>query len=115
MGRRRDGTLAALALGVFFLAIVLVEASLSFPAFALGALGTVVFEALATRAYDRIRRHWERPAVQAGTLVSAVAIAAIGTVVAPSRVLSTGVGALVAYLAVLSLVVLGVLEPSDRP
>ena len=101
MGRRRDGTLAALAFVVFFLAFVLVEASLSFPAFALGAIGTVVFEALATRAYDQARRHWERPAVQAGTLVSAVAIAVIGTVVAPSRVLSAGIGALSAYLCLL--------------
>ncbi|MHC3439622.1 hypothetical protein ACYJ1Y_16400 [Natrialbaceae archaeon A-gly3] len=101
MGRRRDGTLAVVTLVIFFLAFVLAGATLSLPWFLVGALVTVVFEALSTRAYDRVRRHWERPAVQTGTLVSAVAIAVIGTWVAPSRVLSAGIGALSAYFCLL--------------
>lgn len=104
MGRRRDGTLAVIALAAFLLAFVAVEATLSTPFFLLGVLGTVVFEALATRAYDRIRACWERPPVQVTTLASAFVIATAGTVVAPSSVLSAGIGAVVAYLVLLGLV-----------
>ena len=104
MGRRRDGALAAVALAVFLLAFALAGATLSLPSFLVGALATVVFEALATRAYDRVRAWWDRPAVQAVTLAVGILIAAVGALVAPSRVLSAGIGALVAYLALLALV-----------
>ena len=114
MGRRRDGVLATVALAAFLLAAFLVDATPSVPAFVLGALGTVLFELAATRAYDRVRRQWERPAVQAVALACTVGLVVVGAWLAPSRVLSAGIGALSAYLTVLSLVVVGILEPGHR-
>ncbi|MFC4248991.1 hypothetical protein ACFOZ7_19020 [Natribaculum luteum] len=102
MGARRDGTLALVSLLAFVTAVALVDASLSPPALALGGIGTVAFELLATRDSDLVRRHWERPAVQGIALAAAVGVAAVGARVAPSLVLSAGIGALVAYLVVLA-------------
>ncbi len=104
MGARRDGTLALVSLLAFVTAVALVDASLSPPALALGGAGTVAFELLATRdsARARVRRHWERPVVQGTALAATVGLAVVGARVAPSLVLSAGIGALVAYLVVLA-------------
>jgi len=104
MSCRRDGALAGAVLAAFLFASVSVEASLSTPFFLAGVLGTIVFELLAARAYDRVRACWDRPIVQVTALVAGVAIAAVGAQTVPSRVLSAGIGALVAYLALISVV-----------
>lgn len=104
MGLRTDAGLAVVALLAFGIAFRTADASLSAPALALGGAGTIGFEIVAYSHVETVRRVWERPAVQLATLAGAIAIAAAGAVVAPSVVLSAGIGSLVAYFAVLSLV-----------
>ncbi|MCU4742963.1 hypothetical protein OB955_18470 [Halobacteria archaeon AArc-m2/3/4] len=96
-----DGVLGLLALGAFAGALVAVDARLSLPFFALGAAGTAVFEIVAFRNTERVRYYWERPVTQLATFALGLAIAGIGAVVAPSSVLSAGIGAIGAYLVVL--------------
>ena len=99
-----DGVLAVIALAAFVGGLAVASAPLSLPFVAVGVLGTLVFEAIAFSHSDLVRQYWERPAVQLGTLAGAFVIVGIGIAVAPSRLLSAGVGALVAYLLVLSVV-----------
>lgn len=108
--RTVDAALAAVTLGAAVLAFVLTGASPSPPAVLAGALGTVAFELLAAPSRDRIRRHWERRAVQLLALVVALGLLVLGAWVAPSRILSAAVGALASYLLVLGLVSAGMLE-----
>ncbi len=105
MAARTDAALAAVALVAFGLAAVLVDATLAAPFVVVGGVGTLVFELLATRGRAAVRRRWERPAVQVGALAVAVATAVVGALLAPSAVISAGVGALGTYLLVLGGVV----------
>ena len=111
MGARTDAVLSLVALAVFVGFVVLVDASLSPLFLAIGGLGTVLFELLAAREYDLVRRHWERRSVQAASLALAIGLAAVGARVAPEPVLSLCCGALVAYLAFLGLVRVGIVPP----
>lgn len=104
MGLRTDAGLAVVALLAFAIAFRAADASLSVPALGLGAAGTIGFEIVAYSHVETVRRVWERPAVQLASLAGAIAIAAGGAVVAPSFVLSAGIGSLVAYFAVLAAV-----------
>ncbi len=108
---RTDAFLSGLVLAGFLLAFVIVDARFSALFFVLGAAATVCFELLSARDPTRVRQVWERPAVQALSLVAAVAVILGGAVVAPSRVLSAGIGALVAYGCLLALVSVGVVGP----
>lgn len=102
MSARRDGALALVTLGVFLAGVGLANATLSPLFLALGAAGTLAFEAVAFERRKAIRRHWERPATQLVALALAVAAAGAGVASAPTSVLSAGIGALVAYLLVLA-------------
>lgn len=95
----RDVALATVALAAFVAAAALVDAALSIAFLLLGAVGTVCFEAVALRHATTVREYWERPTVQWPSLALALAIALAGTVLAPSRIPSAGIGALGAYLA----------------
>ena len=101
---RRDAGLALLTLAVFVSAFVLVDASVSVPAVLVGTAGTVAFEVVTLRRAETVRSVWTRPAVQIATFGGAVAIAVGGAIVAPAIVLSAGIGTLVAYLLVLTIV-----------
>ena len=115
MGRRTDAALTLVALAVFVVALLAVEASLSAPVLALGGAGTIAFELLAARDPATVRDYWDRRPVQLASLALAVALAGLGALIAPSSVLSAGIGALVTYLLVLAVVSTGVLEPlADR-
>ncbi|MFA9417049.1 hypothetical protein [Natrinema sp. HArc-T2] len=98
-----DGVLAVIALATFGGGLLAAGAPLSVPSVALGGLGTLLFEAIAFRHSELVRQYWERPTVQVGTLVGAFVIVGVGIAVAPSRLLSAGIGALVTYLLVLSI------------
>lgn len=104
MGIRTDAALAVLALLAFGIAFRVADASVSVPALLLGSGGTIAFEIVAYRRVETVRRVWERPAVQLAALLGAIAIAATGAIVAPAIVLSAGIGALIAYFVVLSVV-----------
>lgn len=99
-----DALLASVSLAAFGLAFVLVEASFSIPFFALGSAATVAFELVATRDPEAVRRYWERQRVRSASLAGAVGVAGVGAVVAPSRVLSAGIGSLSTYLLFLAVV-----------
>ncbi|MDJ1432551.1 hypothetical protein [Halostagnicola sp. A-GB9-2] len=101
-----DALLAGVSLAAFGLAFVFVEASFSILFFALGSAATVAFELVATRDPEAVRRYWERPWVRSVSLAGAIGVAGVGAVVAPSRVLSAGIGALVMYLLLLGTVVI---------
>lgn len=111
MGDRTDAVMALVALAAFVGFAVLVDASLSPPFLVLGGLGTVAFELLAARAYDRVRRYWERPAARTASLAFAVGLAAVGALVAPEPVLSLCCGAVVTYFAFLTVVRAGLVAP----
>ncbi len=104
MSRTTDGVLAVVTLAAFVGGLAVANASPSTVFVAVGGLGTLVFEAVAFSHSETVRYYWERPAVQAGTLVAAFGIVGIGIVVAPSSILSAGIGALGAYLVVLVVV-----------
>ncbi|RZV11501.1 hypothetical protein BDK88_0380 [Natrinema hispanicum] len=103
-----DGVLAVIALAAFVGGLAVASAPLLLPFVAVGVLGTLVFEAIAFSHSDLVRQYWERPTVQLGTLAGAFVIVGIGIAVAPSRLLSAGIGALVTYLLVLSVVLVTV-------
>lgn len=107
MSRRTDGVLGLIALGAFVVALAVVDARPSIAFLALGAAGTVGFEILAFRHTETVHRYWNRPIVQLSTLALAFAIVAVGATVAPSTVLSAGIGAIATYLIVLALVLVG--------
>ncbi|MFU8868990.1 hypothetical protein [Natronococcus sp.] len=111
MGARTDAALSLVALVVFLAFAALVDASLSPLFLVVGGLGTILFELLASRRYDLVRRYWERRDVQVVSLAAAIGIAAVGARVAPEPVLSLCCGALVTYLAFLGLVRVGVVPP----
>lgn len=111
MGVRTDATISLVALAVFLAFAALVDASLSPLFLAVGGLGTILFELLATREYDLVRRYWERRDVQAVSLALSVGLAAVGARVAPEPVLSLCCGALVTYLGFLGLVRIGIVPP----
>ncbi|QLK27485.1 hypothetical protein HYG81_07765 [Natrinema zhouii] len=102
MGARSDALLAVVVLVAAAVASVLVDVVLSPSFLAVGAVSTLVFEAIAARDPDAVRRYWERPAVQGATLVVALAGVVVGARVAPSIVLSFTVGSLVTYLVFLA-------------
>ena len=115
MGRRADAALTLVALGAFVVAFLAVDASLSTLFLALGGAGTIAFELLAARDPATVREYWDRRPVQLASLALAVALAGLGALVAPSSVLSAGIGALVTYLLVLAIVSTGVVEAlTDR-
>ncbi|AXR77044.1 hypothetical protein [Natrarchaeobaculum sulfurireducens] len=104
MGSRRDAALAVIVLAVAVVAVVFVEASLSIAAGVAGGVGTLVFEAVATRERALVRRYWDRSLVQAAAIAFSLVGIAVGALVAPSIVLSFVIGALVAYLGFLFVV-----------
>lgn len=115
MGYRTDGVLGAIALGAFAGALVAVEAPLSPPFLALGAAGTAAFELVAFRRADLVRDYWERASIQVGALGLAFVLALGGAAIAPSIVLSAGIGAVGAYLLVLGAVLVGAVDlAADR-
>ncbi|RQH01934.1 hypothetical protein [Natrarchaeobius oligotrophus] len=113
MGTRTDAALAIGVLGAALVAFATVDASFSPVAFGGGAAATLAFELLASRDPEPIRRRWESRSVQAAAVVVAVAVVAVGAIVAPSSVLSAVIGALVAYLAFL-VVVMGRRPKTDE-
>ncbi|ELY48520.1 hypothetical protein [Natronorubrum bangense] len=104
MGARTDAALALLVLVAVGTAFVIVEPGISWVAASIGGLGTLGFELAAARDPDSVRRYWERPLIQRGSVILALAGIAVGAVVAPSSVLSFAFGALVTYLVVLLVV-----------
>ena len=111
MSTRTDAALALAALAVFVGLVVAVDASLSPLYLFWGGLATILFELLAAREYDLVRRYWERRDVQAVSLALAVGLAAVGARVAPEPVLSLCCGATGTYLALLGLVRVDVVPP----
>jgi peptidoglycan/LPS O-acetylase OafA/YrhL len=114
MTARRDGAQAAVAILACAGALDRLDAALSPPAALLGGVGTVLFEAVAARHYDRVRRCWERPAAQATALVGVVAVAVAGVRRGTVAPLSAAVGALATYLCLVVLVTAGVFAPPRR-
>ncbi|SIR66634.1 hypothetical protein [Natronorubrum thiooxidans] len=104
MGVRIDAALALLVLIAVGTAFVIVEPGVSWVAASIGGLGTLVFELVAARDPETVRRYWDQPVVQGLTVAVTLAGIAIGAVVAPSSVLSFVFGALVTYLVVLLVV-----------
>ncbi|MFD1563428.1 hypothetical protein ACFR99_07695 [Haloarchaeobius amylolyticus] len=104
MGLITDGVLAVIALAAFVGGLLVAGAPLSVPSVAVGGLGTLCFEVIAYSHSELVREYWERPAVQLATLAGAFVIVGVGIVIAPSRLLSVGIGALVTYLLILSIV-----------
>ncbi|MFC4988500.1 hypothetical protein [Saliphagus infecundisoli] len=102
MTARRDAALAGAVLVAAVVVLAAVGARLTPGWLALGALGTVGFELVASRDPEAVRRRWERPVVQAASVVLALSGVALGAVLAPSVVLPAVVGALAAYLLVLA-------------
>jgi len=111
MGLITDGVLAVIALTAFVGGLFVASAPLSIPSVAVGSLGTLCFEAIAFSHSELVRAYWERPVVQFGTLAGAFVIVGVGIAVAPSRLLSAGIGALVTYLLVLSIVLVATARP----
>lgn len=107
MGTRIDAALALITLGAFVVALGFAGSPISITWLVLGGIGTAVFELLAARDRQLVRRHWERRPVQLVALALALGVAWIGARVAPSSVLSAGVGALVTYLLFLAVVSIG--------
>jgi len=101
---RRDGALATVALIGAFGAVILADVALSPVWLFCGALGTVGFEAAATRYGGPVRSLWERPAVQMGSLAGVLAVTALAAVYRSGIVVSLLVGGLAAYLCVLVLI-----------
>ncbi|QLG49223.1 hypothetical protein [Natrinema halophilum] len=104
MSERTDGILAVIVLMAFTGGLAVTSAPLSVPSVAIGGLGTLAFEAVAFSNSDVVSHYWERRVVQAGTLAGAFAIVGVGIVVAPSSILSAGIGSLTTYLLFLSFV-----------
>ena len=111
MGTRIDAALALVALAVFVGFAVLVDASLSPFFLIVGGLATLAFELLAARAYELVRRYWERRDVQFASLAVAIGIAAVGALLAPEPVLSLACGALITYLVFLAFVRIELVPP----
>ncbi|MDG5761471.1 hypothetical protein QA600_19250 [Natronococcus sp. A-GB1] len=111
MGTRTDAALSLVALAVFVAFAALVDASISPLFLAVGGLGAILFELVASREYDLVRRHWERRDVQAASLAAAIGLAAVGARVAPAPVLSLCCGAVATYLVFLGLVRVGAVPP----
>lgn len=105
MSVRTDGGLALGVLVVFLVLFWIVETTLSWPFFLLGVLGTVGFELISLRYHQVIRTHWERPTVQRLAVLLALAGGGGGAIVAPAESLSAGIGALLAYLVGLGIIV----------
>lgn len=103
MGRRRDALLTVFVLGPLLAAGVLLDAPLDPFAVAVGAAGTLGFETLLSADAPRVRRAWDRPAVQAGAVVAAFAAAAVGV----ARVGPVAVTVLLAGLGTYLLVLAG--------
>ena len=111
MGARTDAALTILVLVAVGIAFVLVDASLSPLALALGGLGTIAFELVAARDVAIVREYWERPAIQAVSVVLALLVVAVGASIAPTVVLSLFCGGAITYLAFLGLVGVGLVPP----
>ncbi|WP_440763474.1 hypothetical protein [Natronorubrum sp. DTA7] len=111
MGARTDAALTILVLAAVGIALVLVDAPLSPLALALGGLGTIAFELVAARDVATVREYWERPVVQAVSVVLALIVVAVGASIAPTVVLSLFCGGAITYLAFLGLVGAGLVSP----
>jgi len=111
MTARGDASLAALALLAFGVALARRDVALALIPAVVGALGTLAFEVVAGRYYERVRALWERPIVRALALMTAFAAAAAAGRLGVRPIASFAVGALATYLCLLGLVVAGVLTP----
>lgn len=101
VSRRRDAALALAVLGPVVLLGVVLDAPLDPVAAAAGAAGALLLELALLRRRVAVRRVWERPLVQAGSVAGALAGAAVSVSVAGPRVLTVVAGGLGAYLALL--------------
>lgn len=111
MGAQIDAGLTLLVLAAVGVAFVLVDASLSPLAVALGGLGTIVFELVAARDVATVRRYWERPVVQGTAVAIALFGIAVGSLIAPETVLSLFCGGAVTYLGFLALIRMRIVPP----
>ena len=111
MGARTDAALTIFVLISAVIAFVLVDASLSPLAFAVGGLGTIAFELVAARDVTTVRNYWERPLVQALSVIVALLVVAVGSLVEPGAVLSLFFGGAITYLVFLALVRTGIVPP----
>jgi hypothetical protein len=76
-----------------------------------GSLCTVLAEVIAGHYHGRVRVLWGNQWVRVGTLWVGLAALTGGVLVAPTRTISTAVGAITTYLLLLGLVVTGSLPP----
>ena len=110
MTRRRDAVLALVVLGAAATAWLVADARPSVPAAVLGAVATLLLEAVLGRYERAVREWWERPWTQAGALLVALAAVTVGAALAPGPVLSAVTGGLVTYLLLLGLVTVAVVS-----
>ncbi|WP_436345718.1 hypothetical protein [Natronorubrum sp. FCH18a] len=111
MGARTDAALTLLVLVAVGIAFVLVDASPSPLAVAVGGLGTIAFELVAARDVATVRYYWEQSVVQALSVAVALLVVAVGSLVAPETVLSLFLGGAITYLVFLALVRTGLVPP----
>ncbi|THE63913.1 hypothetical protein D8Y22_16470 [Salinadaptatus halalkaliphilus] len=111
MGTGSDAALAVVVLVAAGVAFVLVDASPSLSATAVGGLGAIAFEIVAARDVATVRHYWDRAAVQGLSLALALLVIVIGALVAPETVLSLCCGGAITYLAFLALVQSGLVPP----
>ncbi|MFC6825997.1 hypothetical protein [Halopelagius fulvigenes] len=101
MGRRRDALLAVLVSIPLVGAGVLLDAPADPLAATLGAAGALVLEGLLSFDAPRVRRAWDRPAVQIGAVLAAFVAAAVGVARVGPVAVTVVVAGLATYLLVL--------------
>jgi hypothetical protein len=104
MGRRRDALLTLAVIAALVALGVVVDAPVDVAALVAGGFGALLLEALLTRDAQRVRRVWDRPAVQAGSVLAAFALAGGGVLLLGPVAVTILVGGLSAYLLVLGAV-----------
>ncbi|WP_258301899.1 hypothetical protein [Haloferax larsenii] len=100
MGRRRDAVLTLLVVVPIALLLALTRPPMRLQTVILGVVGALVLEAASLGARDRVRDYWERPKVQALSVLGVVGVAAVSLLVEPEVLVVLGAG-LVTYLVVL--------------
>lgn len=111
MVSRLDGILAAAVLVVATSGLAIANGPPSPWALVVGAVATLGFELVTAHSGVTVRTVWERPAVQAMSLLAAVVLVAVATIHAAPMVLSAVIGAVGAYLVLWTLVGVGVVPP----
>lgn len=101
MGRRRDALLTAVVLVPLLVAGVFLGAPADPVAAVAGAAATLVLEGLLALDAPRVRRAWDRPAVQSAAVVAAFVAAALGVAAVGPVAVTALLAALGTYLLVL--------------